>query len=261
MILKPRKTLVASMACAAGMAVAGTAPADMLLFDFNDATPGSPDASSVVYNVLGGAAIAGVGNGNNRLTGDEAAANSGGNATLIDGLTLTDGTAFSGDLIFQDASGAVNIGQAGERLASESTPYTLQAAWDAFFFSGNNADSSAAFRVTDLLPNETYTVRFFAGVPDNGSAPANDFDTGFTTNGGSVSVIAEGNSSVVVSLSATSDALGNLDFAWEKPGTTGAVFLNVVEIDGVIVPEPASLALIGLGSLLVLPGRGRRRAS
>ncbi|MEM6550573.1 MAG: PEP-CTERM sorting domain-containing protein [Planctomycetota bacterium] len=261
MSIKPCRKLVTSMSCAAGLMLAAHASADVLLFDFNDDTPGSSDVTADVYNVVGGGAIAAVGNGNNRLNGgeDATAAGSPNNSILLNGLTLADGTPFGGDLIFQNAVGAVNIGETGgERLVTESTPYTFQAAWDGFFFSGNNADSSATFRVTDLIPDETYTVRFFAGVPDNGSGPADEFTTGFSTNGGSASIVAENNTSTVVTLSATADGQGNLDLTWEKPGTTGAAFLNVVEIEGLIIPEPASLALLGLGGMLLLPRRHGR---
>ncbi|MEM1098835.1 MAG: PEP-CTERM sorting domain-containing protein [Planctomycetota bacterium] len=258
MFSKSYRTLFASIACGAGFFVAGHASADVLLFDFNDDVPGSPDVTTDVYNVVGGAEIAAVGDGNNRLNGgeDATAAGSPTNAILLEGLTVSDGTAFNGDLIFQDASGAVNIGETGgERLTSESTPYTFQAAWDGFFFSGNNSDSSATFRVTGLVPNDAYTIRFFAGVPDDGDGTPDEFTTGFSTNGGSTSIAVEGNLDTVVSLPATADALGNLDFTWQRPGTAGAVFLNVVEIDGVIVPEPASLALVAFGTALV---RSRR---
>ncbi|MEM1211626.1 MAG: PEP-CTERM sorting domain-containing protein [Planctomycetota bacterium] len=263
MPFNPCRKLIVSMTCGVGLILAGHASAEVLLFDFNDDTPGSPDATTVVYNVVGGAAIAAVGNGNNRLNGGEDAVTAGSpnNSILLNGLALADGTLFSGDLIFQNAVGAVNIGETGgERLATESTPYTFQAAWDGFFFSGNNADSSATFRVTDLIPDETYTVRFFAGVPDNGNAPADEFTTGFSTNGGSQVIVAENNTNTVVTLSATADDQGNLDLIWEKPGTTGAAFLNVIEIEGQIVPEPASLILLGLGGIFLFPRRHRDKS-
>ena len=140
---------------------------------------------------------------------------------------------------------------------SGSAPYPSTATGDSLFGNtesfGVGANVFPEFKLTGLVIGQTYHFTFFAsrtGASDNR-------ETKYTITGstsGNVTLNASNNISNTAIYSATPNASGEIVILM-GPGTNNNntnhfTYLNVLEIN--TVPEPGSLALAGLGGLLLL---------
>jgi len=140
---------------------------------------------------------------------------------------------------------------------SASAPYPSSATGDSLFGNteafGSGEVIFPEFKLTGLVIGQTYNFTFFAsrtGVSDNR-------ETKYTISGstsGNVTLNASNNISNTVIYSATPNGSGEIVIKM-GPGTNNNnanhfTYLNVLEIN--TVPEPGSLALAGLGGLLLL---------
>lgn len=122
---------------------------------------------------------------------------------------------------------------------------------DLFFWSTADA---ITFTLSGLDANTTYDIVGYIFDSESGNSGKN---IDFTTSGGTVSVTTDNtdaSNSVFDLESLTTDANGQATIVMDHTGGAGGA---VSFINGfAIVPEPASLALVGLGGLMIL---GRRR--
>ena len=232
-ISSPFSQLLMGVAFAAGLAA--SANATTVLIDFGGTTNTTPTTGGQSWNNLTSTMGAVVG-------------------TPLSNLVATTGTGTGISLsIVSRFNGNNDIG-----TTSGLAPYPSTATGDSLF--GNTGSFGAgpnifpAFRLSGLVVGQSYDLTFFAsrtGVSDNR-------ETLYTVTGstsGSVALNASNNVSNTVTYSVTPNASGEI-LINIGPGpnndnpTTRFTYLNVLEIN--TVPEPGSLALAGLGGLLLL---------
>ena len=182
----------------------------------------------------------------------------------------SDGAATGVDLFFTedsdpDSDTGIGIGGADNPAAATFSGYPVSASRDTLFL----AEDFAEFEIRDLDPSLTYNLQFFGSVPSsferdptfydvdtdgNGTLDATDsFDPAEALENGEAGV------NFATFLDITPTAGGVITFRMREDtnslssGNVG--HLNVLELNA--IPEPASLALLGLGGLMLLPRRKR----
>ena len=144
---------------------------------------------------------------------------------------------------------AVNPGSDPDPLNGELTPVLR----DWLFDNGNVQGETATVEFTGLLANTEYNITSIHQETSGGQATfvTNWYENSIaapnllgTWNGSRDTVIAPTD---FVLLNATSDGTGKITLVAEA--ATGPLRLNGFTVD--VVPEPGSLALLGLGTLLV----------
>jgi hypothetical protein len=107
-----------------------------------------------------------------------------------------------------------------------------------------------------LTVGQAYEFLIYSARGNNGP-DATFTPTVFGTSGGADSIsIVKNNDDETATLTGTSDVNGVFAFTWTNAGATGnASALNFIQVSE--VPEPGSLALMGLGTLCVLKRRRR----
>ncbi|MEM6332675.1 MAG: PEP-CTERM sorting domain-containing protein [Planctomycetota bacterium] len=175
---------------------------------------------------------------------------------IITGIANFDSVTFTLDTpVVNDGSVVLLFTDIGRSSADANL-----AAFDAFdiFVNGDVAttlsvsatDATAAATVGTNVPFDLFTGGAVASVAD--------------LNGATLSQAAnDANSNIGLVAIDLADILGGVDgtvvtsFTIENPGAAGAAGIDVTEAFAVVVPEPGSLALLGL-SAVMLAGRSRR---
>lgn len=150
-----------------------------------------------------------------------------------------------------------------EAPAGDAAAYPVSATDDYFFghttgFAGADPNPLGQFKLFNLDPSKTYDFTFFASRQVVGDTR----DASYAVNGansGSVVLNASNNNTEVVTVAGISPDGNNEIFVDVTPGPNnnngqGFYYLGLVQVD--VVPEPASIALMGASGLMVL---GRRR--
>lgn len=128
-------------------------------------------------------------------------------------------------------------------------------------FNDEASNPTGAFKLTGLDANQTYSFTFFAsrvGVFDNR-------ETSYTVTGDNSAtglLQATGNSSDVLTLSGITPDINNeilIDVAAGSNNNSSRTYYYINSLEVEIVPEPTSMALLGLGGLLLTTRRPRRR--
>lgn len=126
---------------------------------------------------------------------------------------------------------------------------------------GGGPNMFPAFRLSGLVVGQTYDFKFFAARTGVAGTPPDNRETQYTLTGattGSVTLNATNNTTgATVEYSLTPNANGeiliNIGPGANNNNSNHFTYLNVLEIN--TVPEPGSLALAGLGGLLLLRRR------
>lgn len=224
----PCKPLTASLALASAF-VAGSALAAPIQIDF------------------GPAATATAGNWNNLTVDLDDVAD---NAELLADLIDTDGNTTGISLFHIFNTGGVGVGDPADYPITSGDAAALpdSAAQDLMFFSSSSNSGTTVFELRGLAASG-YDLDFFAGHPDTRDA---------------FEIVVDG---VVQTLSPTlntdfttflnvAPTAGVIQFRAREGATNGsltAAYISNLTITA--VPEPASLALLGLGSLCMLSRR------
>lgn len=151
-----------------------------------------------------------------------------------------------------------------EAPAGDAAGYPVSATDDYFFghttpFAGADANPLGQFKLFNLDPTKTYNFTFFAsrtGVTDIR-------DAGYAVTGGNSGsgvLNASNNNTEVLKIDGIVPDVNDEIFVDVTPGpnnnnVNGFYYINLMQVD--IVPEPASLSLLGVAGLTVL---GRRRS-
>jgi len=125
---------------------------------------------------------------------------------------------------------------------------------------GSGANMFPSFRLGGLVVGQTYDFKFFASRTGVTGSPPDNRETQYTLAGatsGSVTLNATNNTTNTVTYSLTPNASGEILISI-GPGANNNnsnhfTYLNVLEIN--TVPEPGSVALLGLGGLLLMRRR------
>jgi len=123
-------------------------------------------------------------------------------------------------------------------------------------------DGTVVWEFRNLDPLLTYDFEFFGAIGGSADRLASVF-TETTTGGGSASdsYQPKGNTSDVAMLSGLSpDVSGTIEITWGLGAASGgsptSSIINLIQVSA--IPEPAALALLGVGSLLIVGGRRRK---
>lgn len=147
------------------------------------------------------------------------------------------------------SSGVVNS------FSAPSVPGVPDAVADSvLFLNGNSGSPSATYEFRGLVADALYDLSFLSS--SNASRTATIVGVG----GSTVSINPTGNTSFTEFANVQASSGGVIAFTLAKVdgvnvNSNSSAILNALRIEA--VPEPASLALIGLGGLLMMP---RRRA-
>jgi len=244
------RTATLTTLAAAGLIVAGTSQAaisvgDVLVYDFgkfdqqttgqnwNNVTMASTDFSGT----------------NNAII------------PVTDSVRLSDGAATGvGMTITGDADGGGNGNDFGIGGADVTVPVTPDLAFthsgdipdsainDLAFMSTNFSPDFNKIVISDLDDSLTYDIEILARV--NATRQANDW----STDGQTVSIDPTNSTTIHQFLDVSTDGSGTITILVDVGTSSDVTHINALEI--VAIPEPASLALMGLGGLLIV---GRRR--
>ena len=228
--------LIAALVAAPMMALASASQAETVLVDFSTATPepGVADSNGNRWNTVGTV-------GTNSVAANFPA------TALIDttGASVPWQIAYTG-------SGNTNTGFGGNGINGPAGPAPLDQSFaviDGIFSQNSGGNGVATITYTGLAANSVYNLSLIGGRASSGEDGVITVTTG-TGPGGALL-----NDGTVLSFAATSDASGSIAFTFNEGVNTSNVFngstLNAMSITGTTIPEPTSLALLGLGGLLV----------
>lgn len=229
------------LACACALAVACSANAETLLFDFGNVNQLSPAAPNTpAWNNILRPADGGV---------PPVLVDSLGNNTLV-GLFFTDDFFINGP--------PSQLGS--EAPAGDAAAYPVSATDDYLFghtgaFAGEPDNSLSSFSLFGLDPNSLYDFTFFSarnGVNDNRDTA---YNVAGANSGSGVATTANNDTEVLVigDISPTAGGTIDIDVSAAATNTNGLGFyyLNVMQIDVRAVPEPSStlMALLAMSSI------------
>lgn len=153
------------------------------------------------------------------------------------------------------AVGGISTGFTGDALAAFGGTFST-AQQDYLYVSGSTATGTVTFN--NLSANNTYTFTVFGSRSGGGVRTTDYLIAGATSASGWLET--EQNSGNVVVFSNIAPNAGNsivLSTKVRSGNTSGFGYLNAVKIESTPIPEPVSLALIGLSGLALL----RRRSA
>lgn len=227
--------LFATLVAAPMLAMASPGQAETVLVDFSTATaePGVADSNGNRWNTVGTV-------GTNSVAANFAA------TALIDtaGASVPWQIAYTG-------SGNTNTGFGGNGINGPAGPAPLDQSFaviDGIFSQNSGGTGVATITYTGLVGNSEYTLSLIGGRASGGEDGVVTVTTGTGTGGALL------NNGTVLNFAVTSDASGSIAFTFNEGVNTSNPFngstLNAMSITGV-VPEPGSMALLGLGGLLI----------
>lgn len=181
-------------------------------------------------------------------------------------LSITTASVSAGGVSGAGFGGTGINGPAGADPFDEANAIT-----DGLFVNNNN-DGTALFEFSGLVANTDYDfsliggrasggkdggIKILAGTPDSNAVDLDVIESDDLLD--SYNLLNDG---TVLNFTVTSTASGEIDFRFFKgdgtDGNNGGSTFNAFSIDGPLIPEPASLALVGLGSLLIASRRRQR---
>lgn len=233
------KTLLAALTTTAAMAT-GSANAATVLVDLSTAAVVTNPASDGKYWTS-------FGTGSDETISTNDLIDSNNVATPWD-LEITTDSVQAGGTSGAGFGGTGINGQAGGDPFDEANAIT-----DGIF-ANNNSNGTAVITLTGLLGSTSYDLSAIGGRASNGKDGLITILSG-TSGSSSYSLL---NNGTVLDFTVTSTAGGEISFGFEKgeAGDSGGSTFNAFSVTG-DVPEPGSLALLGLGSMLVASRRRR----
>jgi hypothetical protein len=192
----------------------------------------------------------------NNLTGAQAGLNN----YLRENMVDSSGSATPVDLRMVDGFYNIRNSTAGTQTSTAFSPAYPQATKNNMYIYEGDADHSVAIRIEGLIPSMTYKFGFFDSyMSDNNVRRTCKYIIGTQ----SVTLVPNYNVNNVAYLSDISpDVDGNvlitLGFGAAPEVLNKVCGLAVMTVEGTFVPEPASLLLLGLGSVAFLKRKKNR---
>lgn len=241
------KTLLTALTATAALA-AGSANAATVLVDVS--------AAATIANPEDGLYWTSIGTGTNSTVTATDLIDSSNGATPFD-LAITTTSVDSGG-----TSGAGFGGTGVNGPDGSSEPFIDTAGTDDGLFANNDNNGTAVFTFSDLVAGATYDFSAVGGRASGGEDGEiiilDDATPLGAASAGTRPTYALLNDGTVADFSTTANASGEIYFEFRSGGGnngTGAT-INALSMTGA-VPEPGSLALLGLGGLLIASRRRR----
>ena len=240
MTARVSRSLALATVLVATLATTGTTQAALVaLIDLHTAftPPAGADANGNHWNAIGGAAT---------YTTPVTVSNL---KTTSNGATTWDLTV-SGLVDKPSPQGDVGWSGGGVGLAGPA-PFDQDFAYKDGIFS-QDSNAKATITLADLTPNTQYNFTAIGGRTSTGANGVITVTTGTGTGGTLL------NTGALLDFSVVSNASGVIAFTFNSANaSSGGTSSNMSAFRMQIIPEPASLALAGVGALLVLPRRRR----
>ncbi|MBT8037279.1 MAG: PEP-CTERM sorting domain-containing protein [Verrucomicrobiae bacterium] len=186
---------------------------------------------------------------------------------MVDSANVATGFNLAIDVTNIDSGGVSGAGFGGTGVngPSGADPFDEANVITDGIFNNNAGNGTAVFSFTGLAASSSYNFSAIGGRETNGDDGAIIILDAATSFLGNSAITTEVNYSLlndgtVRDFSVTSNGSGEIFFEFRKASTgdtDGSATINGLSIEGAVVPEPSSTALIGLGGLALILRRRR----